>query len=514
MRTLGGILQKVAVISAGLLAALEAAAQDQPSRVFVAPFFVAAPEEVRIAVPAGKVEVRLLGDLREGSKVLVEAASENQAFQDITILAMDQESIPAYLSGQHVEAVGFSRRAPPLKFTLTAARAARYALVLDNRYSLLMTKQVRVRTTMAQKMTSPEIEGISTGIGQLLKDVHARFDVPPFGVRIQPCGTVNAYSKTATGEITLCTEMIAKTITTPGALIGITYHELGHSLLALWGLPGHDNEDTADEFAVQLALRSPRDAQRLEQFAAFFDAGDAWMEARAVIERGDRHTIGIQRARNIRQAIQNAKAVTGRWNVMTYPRMTSAALASIASNPGPLESSDLAKKVLSERRAAPNQPSPKFDHDDVHLGFSYSSEAAALFNAYPVPVATAGQLAKPIAGAPSANVNFAGRYAVLVQSCGTGCRGYSLKDLVEGREMNWLARFTTAEPRPVTREGFPYLSILFTRPDSNLLVAQYEVDLPSGSTECRQQMFVASPTGLKSTGPAKQGCTAMIAGAS
>lgn len=489
------------------------ASADQ-GRVYVAPMFVSAPEDARLAVPAGKVEVRLLGDLREGSKVLVEAASDNKAFPDITVLAMDQDSIPAYLAGQHVEAVGFVRRAPPLRFTLTAPRAGRYVLVFDNRYSMLMTKQVRVRTTVAQQMSGYEVDQITGGINQLLRQVHTRYDVPAFGVRVQPCGMVNAFSKAKDGEITLCTEMIAKTVRSPGALIGITYHELGHSLLALWGLPGHDNEDTADEFAVQLALRSQRDAQVLDQFAAFFDTGDAWMEARAVIERGDRHTIGVQRARNIRQAIRNAKEVTARWNALTYQRMTSDALAGIVNNPQPLESADLARKVLAERRAAtPTANAPAAAGETkVAKGDApaYSPEASLLFAGYTVPVLGEAEIAKPRDGGEKPVVNYAGRYAVQVQSCGTGCRVYSMRDLVDGRALPWLDRFAAAEPRPLTREGYPYLSILYTRPDSTLLVAQFEVDLPSGGVECRQQLFNVSSIGLKTVSPVKKGCTEMI----
>ena len=113
--------------------------------------------------------------------------------------------------------------------------------------------------------------------------------------------------------------MIAKTGKQPGALVGIVYHEVGHSLLSLWGLPGHNNEDTADEFAVQLALRTPNEAKIIDQFASFFESGDPWMEARVMIEQGDRHSLGVQRVRNIRSALKAPKELTDRWNELTYP---------------------------------------------------------------------------------------------------------------------------------------------------------------------------------------------------
>jgi hypothetical protein len=86
-------------------------------------------------------------------------------------------------------------------------------------------------------------------------------------------------------------------------------------------------------------------------------------------------------------------------------------------------------------------------------------------------------------------VNFAGKYFVVVHSCGTGCRYYTMTDLSSGRALDLLKDFGAAEPAPKTRDGYPYVTDLITRANSKLLVAQYHVELGSGE-ECRERAFV------------------------
>lgn len=496
MRIADRFAMVVATFILGATGCLSARAEDG---VYVAPTFVSAPIDSRVGVPAGQVRMTDLGQLREGSRALIQIESENRAFPDITALVMDKASVQAYMAGQRVWANGAERRSPPFRIQFTAPADGEFVLVLDNRYSMVMTKQVRTRIAVEHKMNSAEVQGMTSAIKALVAQIRARYDVPDFDVKVQPCGQVNAFSQRSNGAITLCTEMIAKTIRSPGALIGIVYHEVGHSVLNLWGLPGHDNEDTADEFAVQLALRYPRDAQVIEQFAAFFESGDPWLEARSVIERGDRHTIGVQRARNIRTFLKTSKELTARWNMLTYQRMTTEALTAITRSPGPYESADLASQVLASRQSgSANAPAA--------IAAQGASRAdGPPFGDHPERVLDEKQL-RPPAGAQM-SVNYGGRYNIQVHSCGTGCRYYSMRDLADGRDLLWLDRFAATDQRPKTKEGFPYLTILHSRPDSSLLVAQFEVSMPSGETECWEQHFVPATYALRATGPVVKRCS-------
>jgi len=69
-------------------------------------------------------------------------------------------------------------------------------------------------------------------------------------------------------------------------------------------------------------------------------------------------------------------------------------------------------------------------------------------------------------------VNFAGRFYIATHSCGTGCRYYSLTDLQTGRDLQALDAFAAGEEPPRTKDGRSYMSVLYHRPFSNLLIVQ------------------------------------------
>jgi len=106
----------------------------------------------------------------------------------------------------------------------------------------------------------------------------------------------------------------------------------------------------------------------------------------------------------------------------------------------------------------------------------------------------------------SPEVNFAGKYFVAAHSCGTECRYYTMTDLSTGRELAILSDFNAAEPAPKTREGYTYIPILVTRPNSRLLVAQYDIDSPS-SHECRERAFVLDGEKIRPITGTRRSCT-------
>jgi hypothetical protein len=52
--------------------------------------------------------------------------------------------------------------------------------------------------------------------------------------------------------------------------------------------------------------------------------------------------------------------------------------------------------------------------------------------------------------------------------------------------------FDAPEHLPVTKDGHPYLTMLYYRPDSRLLIAEYHLDFddPDKTETCRQRYFV------------------------
>jgi hypothetical protein len=89
-------------------------------------------------------------------------------------------------------------------------------------------------------------------------------------------------------------------------------------------------------------------------------------------------------------------------------------------------------------------------------------------------------------------VNFAGEYWLDGHSCGTYCRYYTLSNLRTGAIIAAIDMFDATEEPPKTKDGHPYLTILHTRPDSRMLIAEYHLDFdnPDKEESCRQRYFV------------------------
>lgn len=142
------------------------------------------------------------------------------------------------------------------------------------------------------------------------------YELPKFKVSVRPCGTANAFSGP---DIVICTELIADLSSKDlsYAIIPILLHEVGHTLLNLWGLPGHNNEDIVDDFAAAfLAAQSP---ETLGDLIKWLDARDSKEEAVLQLVQGGRHTISIQRARNLRETLKHPEEVMRRWARLLAP---------------------------------------------------------------------------------------------------------------------------------------------------------------------------------------------------
>jgi hypothetical protein len=106
-------------------------------------------------------------------------------------------------------------------------------------------------------------------------------------------------------------------------------------------------------------------------------------------------------------------------------------------------------------------------------------------------------------------VTFAGEYYLAGHSCGTFCRYYQLFDLRTGSEIQGVDRFTCAEEPPKTPDSHPYLTILYSKPDSRLLIAEYHLDFddPNKRETCRQQYFVLKNGKLQAVSKIFSFCT-------
>lgn len=109
-------------------------------------------------------------------------------------------------------------------------------------------------------------------------------------------------------------------------------------------------------------------------------------------------------------------------------------------------------------------------------------------------------------GVEPLEINFAGKYYVSTHSCGTGCRYYTMTDLSSGRELETLNDFSSAEPLPKTFDGREYLTILYYRPESKMLIAQYLVGFNSANEQCRERAFIFDGRKIKPITKTKNQC--------
>jgi hypothetical protein len=116
------------------------------------------------------------------------------------------------------------------------------------------------------------------------------------------------------------------------------------------------------------------------------------------------------------------------------------------------------------------------------------------------------ELEKP---AQPPQVNFAGEYDLDALSCGTGCRYYELTNLRTGVDLREISMFDGGEPLPKTKDGHPFLTVLFYKPASRLLIAEYHLDFnsPDKAETCRQRYFVLEDGKLRSISKTFMFCT-------
>lgn len=107
------------------------------------------------------------------------------------------------------------------------------------------------------------------------------------------------------------------------------------------------------------------------------------------------------------------------------------------------------------------------------------------------------------------DVNFAGEYFLAAHSCGTSCRYYSLNNLRTGRDIGQISMFDAAEPAPRTKDGYTYIPILFYKPNSRLLIVQYELDLrtPEERNQCRQRYYLFEDGRFRAISKTLKSCT-------
>lgn len=319
------------------------------AEVFVSKSFSTDSLQKQADVGAGKYWVLPLANRPVGDVYEVRVDLGNAVYKDISAFVIDEENMGRFRQRRSYHAGGVQKGISPFSFRVTIRNPGKHYLVLDNSDALIINKSVTVTIKQIRTLPDGAAEYLKAELEKTYGGLKQQLVFPDFNISVKPCGQANAYSSLVNGDIILCTEMISRLAKKPGALLGVISHELGHTLLNLWGIPGGDNEDTADEFASVVLLAKEDGGKAIEEYAAYFERGNAEKEAEFILRTGDRHSLSIQRIRNIRGNVTNANALFQRWNRRLYPHMTEDALRKIVAQPSANDDAALAKAELARR---------------------------------------------------------------------------------------------------------------------------------------------------------------------
>lgn len=332
-----------------LAAALSAFAFSAQAEISVSRTFQTQPLNQAVNVQAGGYWIWPLPGQAAGDEYLVRVNSENQVWRDISAYVLDDRNLQLFKVGAAFNAAGRTKGLTPFEFMAIRSSPKQLYLVIDNRYSLITTKLARVSVTLTTKLNDEQAERIETILGNLNAIARKTFELPEFDITVKPCGSVNASSERDTGNITICSEFVSMYANNPPVFTWVFLHELGHTALGLWGIPGNDNEDMADEFATALLLHSKDGPRMIMQAMEFFRTSNPNAEAQYMIQNGDRHSLSIQRVRNVQGWLLEPVRVTAKWNNVFYPHMTDEALQGIIAKPSAYENLQLVREQLASR---------------------------------------------------------------------------------------------------------------------------------------------------------------------
>jgi len=303
-----------------------------------------------VEVPAKQFGVYSLGQRTTGNSLLVEATPRNQLFKRLDVYICSSIDYKLLASGQQSNCRGLANQRVPFHFRFDIPHRETYYLILNNTISVMATKKADLKVTVTQQLQQEQIQTFKKMFGSFMQEIKSTFVAPDFNLNFQSCGLSNAFSTSQGGHITMCSELFYELALKglKGAISGVMFHELGHTLLNLWGLPGWNNEETADEFALYMFYKNGVQEQAMD-WISWLEEQNSTQQAINMLAYGDKHPLSIQRIRNAKAILNNPKPFMDRWNRLIYPHMTIKALTQITQNPQKYDDAVLAKSSLKAK---------------------------------------------------------------------------------------------------------------------------------------------------------------------
>jgi hypothetical protein len=344
-------MSRVSIFAVAALCAVSSAIAY--ADVIVAPEVISTSPKQAALVRAHTLSIVDLGSFDEGEAVGVQIEVNNGVYKDLSAYIVDAPNMS--LARQNVRfqyLAGEAKKVAPFHFMTKVSALGPHYLVLDNTYAALIDKHVVYPVASLRRLSAAQMEAVRAPLAQTYDALKQIFVFKDFNVQVKSCGQANAFSASGTGDVTLCTEIMDEMSSKPGAMGAVLLHELGHTLLNLWGQPTYSNEDVADQFAIMMLLRadSPKSRQAISEWIEWFANQDSRAQARYMLTHGDPHGLSVQRIRNIQGYLKDSGELMRRWNNVLYPNMTEQALKSIAASPGRYDSADAARRELTRRQ--------------------------------------------------------------------------------------------------------------------------------------------------------------------
>jgi hypothetical protein len=347
------------IIKVALLALFIMISPILHAEVTVSPVMsVDATQQIFAVGPGKYVIVSLPGKGSPDDSYKLTINVNNAIYKDITANLVDEDNLRLFKNGSSYKGIGYRKAIAPFVIQGSTLTPGAHYLILDNTFAALITKKVSVTIEARFSLNQAERQQIERMFSNMYAALKKTLIFPDFNIHVEPCGEVNASSDSfGNGDVRYCTEMISHLARTKnqGAFTAIFLHEVGHSLLGLWGIPGNNNEDIADEFSTYMLMSSgPSGYALLDRSLEFWQNRDSSREVQMMLEKGDRHSLSIQRLRNIKENMQMGEAFIKRWNKLLYQHATSEALAKTIKNPMYGDDAELAQSILAQRNKLVN----------------------------------------------------------------------------------------------------------------------------------------------------------------
>jgi len=285
---------------------------------------------IQLSLNAGQSKSAKLQNVHAGSVLSLAAEADCELWIDLKQVGPDQRLFASKM---------------PLNWNtvIRVDQAGEYILYFHNRSAKIceFSGQLTVR------LNAPASDKNSASFQKLSSEIQKVFIAEDIQYRLTSCQANNSFARDS--RVVLCREHLEKLQQDAASkeiaehlILFTLMHETSHVLLTQWQYPFNSNEDVVDEFAVVLTKLMKKDAA-IEAQADYFEQQPAQSEYEHILSNDDRHTLSIQRARNLRNWAAD-EALLARWMPLLIPHIQSNTLEGLRQTPN----EKLAQRIIEE----------------------------------------------------------------------------------------------------------------------------------------------------------------------